>query len=366
MAEDVYRQLQKHFDGFPMRFPETESGVEIRLLKTLFTPEEAEIATKIAFGSRESFESFESLETIFERVKHFGYTIEKIEKLLEGMLEKGAIMGVTSNNRKLYANTLFILGIFEHQVNKLTKEFAKEMNQYLQEAWGPENAKIGVPQLRIVPVGLKIKHENPIAKYDDIKFLFEESEGPFSIFNCVCRQKQDLHEKPCQVTDRREVCLGIGNMAIIYNEHNWGREITKDEALEYLKQNEQEGLIFQPANTQEIDFVCSCCACCCLGLADLKSIPNPADYVTSNYLAEVNEDLCTGCGNCVERCQMDAITIENDLSTINIKRCIGCGNCIFDCPSDAITMINKEEMKIPPETLKELYKQMVEKKKSIS
>ena len=138
MAEDVYRKLQKYFDGFPLRFPETESGVEIRLLKTLFTPEEAEIASKISFSPRDSFESFDSLETIFERVKHLGYTIKKVEEYLDGMAKKGAIMGVTYNNKKVYANSLFIIGIFEYQVNKLRKEFVVEMTQYLQEAWGQE------------------------------------------------------------------------------------------------------------------------------------------------------------------------------------------------------------------------------------
>ncbi len=363
MAEDVYRQLQQHFDGFPLGFPETESGVEIRLLKTLFTPEEAEIASKISFSPRDSFESFDSLETIFERVKHLGYTIEKIEEYLDGMAKKGAIMGVTNNNRKVYANTLFIIGIFEFQVNKLTKEFVVEMKQYLQEAWGPENRKVGITQIRTIPVGIKIEHENPIAKYDDIKVLFEELAGPFSIFNCVCRQKLDLSGKPCQLTDRREVCLGIGNFARIYNEQEWGREISKDEALELLKQNEKEGLIFQPGNTQEIDFVCSYCHCCCLGLGGLKSIPNPADYITSNYFAEVNKELCTGCGNCVDRCQMDAITLENEIATINIKRCIGCGNCVLECPEEAITMMKKEAVHIPPKTLEDLYGEMTKKRK---
>ena len=40
----VYRKLQKYLDRMPISYPETESGVEIRILKHLFTPEEAEIA----------------------------------------------------------------------------------------------------------------------------------------------------------------------------------------------------------------------------------------------------------------------------------------------------------------------------------
>lgn len=81
------------------------------------------------------------------------------------------------------------------------------------------------------------------------------------------------------MTDRREVCMGFGDLAQMYIEQGWGREITKEEALAYLKQNEEEGLIFRPGNSQEMDFVCSCCYCCCGGIASLKKMPNPADFV---------------------------------------------------------------------------------------
>jgi hypothetical protein len=39
---EIYRKLQKHLDTLPIGFPPTESGVEIRILKHLFTPKQAE------------------------------------------------------------------------------------------------------------------------------------------------------------------------------------------------------------------------------------------------------------------------------------------------------------------------------------
>lgn len=363
MAEDVYRRLQEHFDGFYLGFPATKSGVEIRLLKRLFTPEEAEIASVIKCGHGASIKNFESLESIFEKVKHLGYTIKKVENHLDNMTKKGAIMGAIRNGKKLYANAVLIVGIYEYQVNKLTKGFLDDMYQYIREAWGPANSKIKTDQMRVIPVGVTIKRENPIAKYDDIKTFYEESEGPFSIINCVCRQSKDLFDKPCEMTDRREVCMGVGDFAQMYNDNGWGREITKEEALNYLKQNEQEGLIFQLNNSQDFNFVCSCCHCCCGGIASLKRIPNPADYTTSNYLAIIDEDLCTGCEICNDRCQMDAITLENDVSVVNQKRCIGCGSCIVECPSDAISLVSKEELKVPPLTFDETYKKIADERK---
>jgi NAD-dependent dihydropyrimidine dehydrogenase PreA subunit len=216
--------------------------------------------------------------------------------------------------------------------------------------------------LRTIPIGIKVDHQNPIANYDDIRLQFEQSSGPFSIINCICRQSNDLLDKPCKATDRREVCMSIGDMASMYNEYEWGREISKEEALGYLKQNEEEGLIFQLSNSQEMIFVCSCCSCCCDGLIHLKSIPNPADYTSCNYRAVIDEESCSGCGNCVERCQMDAITLEDDFATLHQKRCIGCGNCIFGCPENAITLVAKEDPEIPPLTTSDLFKNIAKER----
>jgi len=41
---DVYDELAAHLDNLPAGFPSTESGVELRILKRLFTPDEAKTA----------------------------------------------------------------------------------------------------------------------------------------------------------------------------------------------------------------------------------------------------------------------------------------------------------------------------------
>jgi Na+-translocating ferredoxin:NAD+ oxidoreductase subunit B len=57
----------------------------------------------------------------------------------------------------------------------------------------------------------------------------------------------------------------------------------------------------------------------------VKAIPNPADYWATNYFAEVNLDLCTGCGTCEERCQTGAMSLdkEKSIATVNLSRCLG-------------------------------------------
>jgi len=82
-------------------------------------------------------------------------------------------------------------------------------------------------------------------------------------------------------------------------------------------------------------------------------MPEPGNYVLSNYYSEIDAELCTGCGTCIERCQVNAISLTDDKSLIDRKRCIGCGNCVSFCPSDAISLQKKEQEVIPPPTMDE-------------
>ena len=113
------------------------------------------------------------------------------------------------------------------------------------------------------------------------------------------------------------------------------REITHEEALEIVRQNEADGLVLQPNNYQKIDFVCSCCGCCCGILSARKKLPKPGENWTHNFYTVVEVEICTGCGTCVEKCQMNAIKIDEQTEyvTVNLDRCIGFGNCVASCPS---------------------------------
>ncbi|GAH41687.1 unnamed protein product, partial [marine sediment metagenome] len=88
---DVYRELQKHLDKMPVGFPATESGIEIKLLKHLFTLEQAEIGLKLKFIG-------EQAKKVHRRLKETGVSLEDLEKKLDEMYFKGLIYRVTKKN----------------------------------------------------------------------------------------------------------------------------------------------------------------------------------------------------------------------------------------------------------------------------
>ena len=110
MTENIYRKLQEHLDEMPIGFPRAESGSDIRLLKYLFTPQEAKIAMFLKFGW---YGALESLEIIYERAKETGISMNDLKQILDRMVAKGTTMFKKENGKKYYGNALLILGIYE-------------------------------------------------------------------------------------------------------------------------------------------------------------------------------------------------------------------------------------------------------------
>jgi NAD-dependent dihydropyrimidine dehydrogenase PreA subunit len=357
--DKIYRELQEHLDKMPIGFPRAESGSDIRLLKLLFTPEEAKIATYLRFGW---FRDLEPLDKIYRRIEHTGIPLSELEKKLDIMAKKGSITLKIEGDMKFYGNTALIIGMYENQVNKLTKEFLETFDEYMSEIWGEKANPTQYNQIRIIPVDIDVVPDNFIAPFDNVKKAIEKSQGPFVKIDCICRQDMEFRGKPCKMTNHKDNCLGIGVAAQHTIDLGWGTQITKEEAFSLLRQNQEEGLIFRPNNAQKFDFICSCCYCCDGGIRNLLKLPDPYNYAISNYYAEIDPDLCTGCGTCIDRCQMKAITRLDEVSSIEKIRCIGCGNCIVKCPSEAIMLRKKETQHVPLPTMEDLYDKILEER----
>ncbi|MFX0123212.1 MAG: 4Fe-4S binding protein [Candidatus Hodarchaeota archaeon] len=341
---DVYNRLREHLHGLPVGFPSTQSGVEIRILKRLFTEEEAEMAIQLSpFAS-----------TATDVAEKTGQDPESVESILEKMSTKGLIFNSRKGGITTYRASWFIVGIFEYQVNRLTKEFVEEFDKYMDDGLRDELYSYDTHQLRIVPINQAINAGKRIASYDDARELIKQ-QSKISIHNCICRQKKDLQGSSCSRHEEREVCLAFSSGAYYYLEHGLGREITQEEALKSLDFAEEKGLVLSPGNAQKTFVMCLCCGDCCEFLSLLKKYPKPSSLIKSNYYAQVDRDLCSGCETCVDRCQMDAISIIEDISTINLDFCIGCGLCVTTCPEEALSLQIKTERAVPPANVNELY-----------
>ncbi|MFW9870909.1 MAG: ATP-binding protein [Candidatus Thorarchaeota archaeon] len=356
MGTDVYRTLQMHLDSMPAGFPATKSGVEIRILKQLFSPEEAKLAIQMKYSTYPN----EPLESIFNRLKETGLSLEELEERLGTMAKKGLIHSKSEAGQKFYSGAQWVVGIYEFQVNKLTKELSDDIHQYNNEAFGRNLFSARPTQLRVIPIGKSIKPEDGVASYDDFRAMLSEIDGPFMVTSCICRQRKNLAESSCKVTEREETCISFGVIAQMYIDQGWGREISRDELFEIIEMNEREGLVLQPSNSQKPDFICSCCGCCCGLLRGKGAMPKPVDYFSTNYHSVVDLDLCTSCGTCVELCQMRALGFQEDVLTINMDRCIGCGVCVANCPEEAMSLHKRDKEIVPPKTMEVTFSRIAD------
>jgi Na+-translocating ferredoxin:NAD+ oxidoreductase subunit B len=351
-SETIYRKLQRHLDRMPIGFPATESGIELRILERLFTPEEAEIALELSAVPEPA--------SVIHRRFGARLSLAGLRENLDRMAAKGSILSFPISGETHYGKMAFAIGMYERQVKTLTPEFERHSRQYFDEAFGAAFHTGKTPQLRVVPVNRRIAVEHAVTTYDSIRTFIENSPGPFGVLRCICRHGHDLLNEPCRQTELRENCLMIGPAAAWAAESGSGRAITRDEMLGLLDCADRDGLVLQPENTKSPMFVCCCCGCCCGVLNSARKLPVPAAVFRTNFYAVSDPDKCDACGTCEIRCQMNAIDMTEGKARVDRNRCIGCSLCVDTCPSEAMRFEAVEHPQEPPEDSRALYLRMFE------
>jgi NAD-dependent dihydropyrimidine dehydrogenase PreA subunit len=354
--KDVYERLRDRLDDMATGYPATDSRVEIRLLKRLFTEEEAEFFILLP----------PLLKTPEDIAKMLEYDSEETSELMERMSKKGLLFRQRKGDKVRYAPVPYVVGIFEFQVGRVDRDIASDMEEYYEKALGRTLQSCKTPVMRTIPINRELVTGWPVAPYEDVLGFLEKQEV-IALAPCICRTVTRLNDKGCDKP--LETCFMFGSHAHFYVENGMGRYISKEEAREIIKHNEEAGLVMQPFNSQKFGGMCSCCGDCCGMLRSLKKQPVPAAAVQSNYFAEVDFEKCVGCETCLDRCQMEAIDVVDGIAMINLDRCIGCGLCVTTCSAEALRLTRKSEdhLYAPPQTGAETYIQIaIERGKTLT
>jgi electron transport complex protein RnfB len=334
MSDDVYRQLAVFLDNLPGGFPETESGVELRILRRLFDEDEAELAVHLTMRPQ-------TPEVIAEAT---GMDVDLCAERLETMAKKGLLYRHRREGKPLYASSQFVVGMWEYHVNDLDPDLIRDFNEYVPYLF-EENVWEKVPQLRTIPIVESVSVTREVLPHEHAEELVRAQEK-LAVAPCICRREHTMMGEGCGRP--LETCLVFGAGADYYVENGMGRYIDVDEALEILKIADDAGLVLQPSNSKRIVNICCCCGCCCQVLKTLNKQPKPARLVASPFYAVSDPDVCIGCGDCVERCQMGAIAIVDEVAVIDLDRCIGCGLCVTTCSTESMRLERKPEEEQPP------------------
>ena len=338
-----YEKLREKIDqSIPITTPATESKVEIEILKRILNPDQAEIACQLSAQPEDSA-------TIAQRA---GMEIEKLKTALEEMVKKGAIFKVYTEE-PLYSLFPMMPGIYEWQLGKLTPDMVKLFEKYYAEKQGEAVFTNRTSFVRVVPVNKTIPAELNILTYEEVENLIDGASS-VALANCLCRSNKKMIGEGCDgpVDD---ICILLDSWADYYAENGMGRKVSKEEGKDALKRAEDAGLVHNTLNVQQGSlFICNCCGCCCALLRGITQLEIPTAVAKSNFIPEIMEDECTGCGECVEICQIKAIELDDSIAVLRRERCIGCGVCASNCPVDTIVMKRRQEETVPPASIEDL------------
>ena len=226
----------------------------------------------------------------------------------------------------------------------------------------PEQARIGfadtyhgkaVPletakQLVLINEEIQLPDLEQVIPYKRARSIVMKNPDRIVALDCPCRVAR---ENPCLPLD---VCLIVGDpFASFIREHQPERSrwITRDEAVAILKAEDERGHVhhafFKDAMLERFYAICNCCECCC-GAMQAHHSGTPM-LASSGYVAQVDEDLCIGCGDCVTCCQFSAMEVVDGTSKLLYEKCMGCGVCVDRCLQGALALVRDVSKGVPLE-----------------
>jgi Pyruvate/2-oxoacid:ferredoxin oxidoreductase delta subunit len=354
--EKIYRKLGQKINNLTVKAPWNE--ILYTILKELYAPEEAELLVKMPY-------TFSTLDRI---ARTTGLEKIRVRTILEKLCNKGLVIDVWNeqNNQYHYMPSPLLIGIFEFTMMRTNgspdkKEYARLFHEYLASFYKANfSQEEQTSILRVIPVEETIRPTESIEflDYEKVTSIIEDSHR-FGIGLCSCRnEKFHNGEKECDVPI--ENCSTFGYGADYTIRYHFAREVSKSEMVENFARSKELGLVFCVENTKRNPTViCHCCKCCCNYLAGLSKLGYLNSVVTSNYISKIDEELCKGCGKCVDLCPVNALSLvsANDpkhpkkkKARLDTEVCVGCGVCAAKCPTKTIDMVHRGKRIIHPET----------------
>jgi ferredoxin len=343
MTQEIYNKLAEALNARNMTYPSVPCDEFYVLAEEIFTPEQAEIASNMPVAPV-------SAEELAAEMK--ASDIARLSKQLDEMADRGLVRVKEKAGNRLYELMPLVPGIIELQfmhgrTDERTKRLAQLFKSYGKAVKNmpppaPTPAAIEKPKARTIVIKQEIHGRSTVLPYEEVMKLIDKTEY-IAVGTCVCRHQGDLLDRPCD-KPKDNLCMIFGPSAQFAQSYGFVNLISKEIARQRIDEAEKAGLVHNYANSQDryIDLLCNCCGCHCLILRGTKRSVLPSQFVIANWVINIDDDACIGCGACIDRCWMEALKMDGDSLVRDFNRCIGCGICRYVCPSDAMKLVRRE------------------------
>lgn len=370
MAEDTLEEKYRRAADVVCRqamLPFPVNDTTISIMKYVVGTEEEELDFIAAFRDKGS-KTMEELKTSSD------FSEEQIEQLASNLARKGLIFNQPSSAGIMVYRLLPLMnvGLMEYKFmgelkwdeneRKLANLFQKlidEMKDQVQANYDqlvpmlqktpPIDRTVPIRKteegdtIRIIPLDRDVELPEefvlPSQSVDEIIDKFDD----IAVGYCFCRQRRAILGEPCRFDAPTRTCFTFGKSARHTTAQGFAEMISKEEARKIMRETEEAGLVhkaFHPNSkvSRPETSICNCCKDCCDTLRLWRDGAFPLINSTY-YLSVIDEELCIGCGICVERCPTDAIALTDDgKAQRDENACFGCGICARFCPEEAVSL----------------------------
>ena len=277
--------------------------------------------------------------TAAEAGPKIGLDVAKTEGLLADLYHKGLAFMKKTPEGTIYRMSRDLMQFHDASIlwPEAPRAFLDLWQEFMETEWPAFSEIVSKmlprPVTRIVPVGESMDSRQQVLAYEDVQQMIDEAEV-IAVTNCTCRLTARKCDRPV------EICLQTGKAGSYAIDRGTGRSIDKAEAMDLLRKAEEAGLIHTTMNRSgETHFICNCCSDCCMTFPMLID-RNLKMCDPSRYAAEIDAGVCTGCGDCLERCYFGALSMDDaeGKAVILEEECMGCGRCKVVCSEGAIAL----------------------------
>ncbi len=351
-----HERLAHRLDEAPLGAPR---GPELMaILEALFSRAEAELAAEVPVGKPIS------LGVLAERR---GRPAGELAPILEGMADRGLCYQRLTSKGAYYSLLPVVPGMAETQflgggTGEDKRHLARLFAAYYRPGLGRSLVEAGAPYSRVIPVGRAVRNSQEILPFEQAENVLRGA-GSLALGNCFCRHEAELMGHGCGAP--KDVCLIFGPFAEFAVRKGFARAADLNTAMNALERAEMAGLVHVTDNVANgASFMCNCCGCCCMFLKTITQLKAPGAVSQAGWLAVVDQDNCTGCGQCREICQVEAPQAQDEAMAVDPALCLGCGQCALACPTGAIEMQRRQRPRppaAPPDLMNALASARAEK-----